>query len=117
MAKQFALSSDGNGSEWLNCKNYKKTIKEQDKSVVVFWSESCGTCAQIMNKIDSIGDKPGISWAFVDVDVCNKAADATNIDVTPTIVVNSKGRELYRLDITGNVTKDLETLSGYLDTL
>jgi thioredoxin-like negative regulator of GroEL len=117
MAKNFALTTDESGSEWLSCKNYKSIIKDQEKSVVVFFAQDCEVCHQLINNVDSIGEKPGISWAFVDVDVCNKAADGAGIDATPTVVVNSKGREVYRLNVSGNVKKDLAQLSSYLDTL
>ena len=116
MAKQFALTNDA-GSEWLSCKNYKSAIKGEKKSVVVFFSEDCGTCGDLLNNIDSIGDKPGVAWAFVDVSVCGKAADGANIDVTPTVVVNSKGKEVYRLNVSGNAKADLKTLGQFLDTL
>ena len=116
MAKQFSLTTDA-GSEWLSCKNYKSAIKGEEKSVVVFFSEDCDVCGQLLNHVDSIGDKPGVAWAFVDVGVCNKAADGANVDVTPTVVVNSKGKEVYRLNVSGNVRQDLAELSSYLDTL
>jgi len=117
MAKKFALTTDESGSEWLSCKNYKSAIKDQEKSVVVFFAQECDVCHHLINSIDSIGEKAGVSWAFVDVDVCNKAADVANVDVTPTVVVNSKGREVYRLNVSGNVKSDLAQLSSYLDTL
>ena len=117
MAKKFALTTDESGSEWLSCKNYKSIIKDQEKSVVVFFAQDCEVCHQLINHVDSIGEKPGVAWAFVDVDVCNKAADGANIDVTPTVVVNSKGSEVYRLNVSGNVKNDLAQLSSYLDTL
>ena len=116
MAKQFALTNDA-GSEWLSCKDYKSAIKSEKTSVVVFFSEDCDVCGQLLTQVDNIGDKPGISWAFVDVNQCKKAADSANVDATPTVVVNSKGKEVYRLDVSGNAKADLKTLSKYLDTL
>ena len=76
---QFALSNDA-GSEWLSCKDYKSAIKNEETSVVVFFSEDCDVCGQLLNQVDTIGDKPGVAWAFVDVSVCNKAADGANVD-------------------------------------
>jgi thioredoxin-like negative regulator of GroEL len=116
MAKQFALTTDA-GSEWLSCKNYKSAIKNEETSVVVFFSEGCAVCEQLLTQVDNIGDKPGVAWAFVDVNVCNKAADGANVDQTPTVVVNSKGKEVYRLDVSGNAKADLNTLSQFLDKL
>ena len=116
MAKQFALTNDA-GSDFLSCKDYKSAIKNEKTSVVVFFSEGCGVCEQLLTQVDTIGDKPGVAWAFVDVNVCNKAADGANIDVTPTVVVNSKGKEVYRLDVSGNAKADLKTLSQFLDKL
>ena len=37
--------------------------------------------------------------------------------LTPTVVVNSKGKEVYRLDVSGNTKADLKTLSQFLDQL
>ena len=116
MAKQFALTNDA-GSDWLSCKNYKSAIKNEEKSVVVFFSEDCDACGHLLNQVDSIGDKPGVAWAFVNVDVCGKAADGANVDVTPTVVVNSRGKEVYRLNISGDTKADLKTLSQFLDKL
>jgi len=116
MAKKFSLTNE-TGSEWLSCKDYKSAIKNEKTSVVVFFSQDCDTCGQLLNQVDTIGDKPGIAWAFVDVDVCGKAADGANVDGTPTVVVNSKGKEVYRLNVTGNAKADLSILSQFLDTL
>jgi len=116
MTKQFALTTE-TGSEWLSCKDYKSAIKNEGTSVVVFFSEGCDTCSQLLNHVDTIGDKPGVAWAFVDVDVCGKAADTAKVDATPTVLVNSKGKEVYRLNISGNAKADLNTLSQFLDTL
>jgi len=116
MAKKFALTNEA-GSEWLSCSNYKSAIKGEKTSVVVFFEEGCGVCEQLLTQVDSVGDKPGVAWAFVDVDVCNKAADNANVDATPTVVVNSKGKEVYRLNVSGDAKADLKTLGQFLDTL
>ena len=116
MPKQFSLTNDA-GSEWLSCKNYKSAIKAEKTSVVVFYAEGCDTCSTLLHQVDTIGDKPGVAWAFVDVNVCGKAADGADVDATPTVVVNSKGKEVYRLDVSGNPKADLKTLSRFLDTL
>ena len=116
MAKKFGLTNEA-GSEWLSCTNYKSAIKAEKTSVVVFFEEGCDVCTGLLNNVDTIGDKPGVAWAFVDVDVCNKVADGAKVDVTPTVVVNSKGKEVYRLNVSGNPKADLKTLSQFLDTL
>ena len=116
MAKKFALTNEA-GSEWLSCTNYKSAIKAEKTSVVVFFEEGCDVCTGLLNNVDTIGDKPGVAWAFVDVDVCNKVADGAKVDVTPTVVVNSKGKEVYRLNVSGNAKADLKTLGQFLDTL
>jgi thioredoxin-like negative regulator of GroEL len=116
MVKTFSLTTE-TGSEWLSCKDYKSAIKNEKTSVVVFFAADCDTCGQLLNHVDHIGDKPGVAWAFVDVDVCGKAADTANVDATPTVIVNSKGKEVYRLSISGNAKADLNTLSQFLDTL
>ena len=116
MAKKFGLTNEA-GSEWLSCKDYKSAIKGEKTSVVIFFEEGCDICTGLLNQVDTMGNKPGVAWAFVDVDVCNKVADGANVDATPTVVVNSKGKEVYRLNVSGNPKADLKTLSKFLDTL
>jgi len=114
--KDFPLITD-EGTDWIACKSFKKTMKEQNATVVLFFSQDCGPCAEVIQEFQKVGDHPGVAYAAIDVGVCDKVADGQQVDETPTIVVNSRGNEVYRLAMTGNIKTDLATLNGFLNTL
>lgn len=83
-------------------------------AVLVFTQEGCLPCAEYVQELGQIGDQPGTDFAMVDVNACAAAADQFKVRETPTILVVKDGKEIFRVDLTGDAAKDLSTLPGRL---
>jgi|GEM_PF-3164805 len=110
----FWFLSDENEQLFPSCNNFRERLEGAEEAVVLFMRGACDPCVEYLMGIAELGDQPGVSFAAVDLDQCGELGAEFQVDMTPTITINSRGHETFRLPITGQVSEDIEKLSKIL---